>query len=222
MARFDSAGERSRTRVAVGGSSRDRLYPRESPDRRSRSGRLARAERTARKPDNRALRERQLLDWGAVREHANDVITEFDVQPPDPETTASSLSGGNQQKFIVGREIGHDPDVIVASHPTRGVDIGSIEFIHNRLIELRDEGLAIVVVSSKLEEIQKLADRIAVMYEGAFIDIVGPDTVSEEELGLLMAGHRLESAAGEAETPIDEQGDANGAESSESDRGVQT
>jgi simple sugar transport system ATP-binding protein len=102
--------------------------------------------------------------------------------------TAGSLSGGNQQKFIVGREIGHDPDVVIAAHPTRGVDIGSIEFIHNRLIELREEGVAIVVVSSKLEEIRKLADRIAVMYEGGFIDEVDPDETTEEELGLLMAG----------------------------------
>ncbi|MFP9190583.1 ABC transporter ATP-binding protein [Natronosalvus vescus] len=132
------------------------------------------------------------LDWGAVSDHAEEIIEEFDVQPPNPDTRAASLSGGNQQKFIVGREIGHDPIVMVAAHPTRGVDIGSIEFIHNRLIELRDAGLGIVVVSSKLDEIQKLADRIAVMYEGEFIQIVDPDAVTEEELGLLMAGKRLE------------------------------
>ncbi|NGM67580.1 ABC transporter ATP-binding protein [Natronolimnobius sp. AArcel1] len=159
-----------------------------------------------------------ILDWWAVRDHAEDIITEFDVQPPDPNTTAGSLSGGNQQKFIVGREIGHDPDVIVASHPTRGVDIGSIEFIHNRLIELRDEGLAILVVSSKLDEIQKLSDRIAVMYEGAFIDVVDPESVSEADLGLLMAGQSLENA----QSLTNEQEDADEAESGESDRGVQT
>ncbi|MXV62134.1 ATP-binding cassette domain-containing protein [Natronorubrum sp. JWXQ-INN-674] len=148
-----------------------------------------------------------MLDWTAVRDHAEEIIQEFDVHPPDADAGATSLSGGNQQKFIVGREIGHDPDVMVASHPTRGVDIGSIEFIHNRLIELRAEGLAIVVVSSKLEEIQKLADRIAVMYEGEFIDVVDPETVTEEELGLLMTGQRLEDEEGTGE--------------SESDRGVQ-
>ncbi|WP_224333849.1 ABC transporter ATP-binding protein [Haloprofundus halobius] len=132
------------------------------------------------------------LDWGAVREHTEEIIEEFDVQPPNPDSEAESLSGGNQQKFIVGRELGHDPDVLVASQPTRGVDIGSIEFIHERLTELRDEGLALVVVSSKLEEIQKLSDRIAVMYEGEFIDTVDPSEVTEEELGLLMAGQRLD------------------------------
>ncbi|RBI62356.1 heme ABC transporter ATP-binding protein [halophilic archaeon] len=132
---------------------------------------------------------RWLLDWTAVSEHAEAIIDEYDVQPPQPTAEAASLSGGNQQKFIVGREIEHGPDVMVASHPTRGVDIGSIEFIHERLLELRNEGLAILFVSSKLEEIQKLADRIAVMYEGEFVATVDPADVTEEELGLLMAGH---------------------------------
>lgn len=134
------------------------------------------------------------LDWAAVNEHAADIVEEFDVQPGNPAVSAKSLSGGNQQKFIVGREIGHAPDVMVAAHPTRGVDIGSIEFIHKRLIELRDEGLGLIVVSSKLDEIQKLADRIAVMYEGEFIQTVDPDQVTEEELGLMMAGQQVSVA----------------------------
>ncbi|EMA55892.1 ABC transporter ATP-binding protein [Halococcus salifodinae] len=129
------------------------------------------------------------LDWRAIRDHAEEIVQDYDVQPQNPTIKASSLSGGNQQKFIVGREIEHDPDVVIASHPTRGVDIGSIESIHERLVSLRDDGLAIVVVSSKLDEIQKLSDRIAVMYEGEFIDTVDPNNVTEEELGLLMAGH---------------------------------
>ena len=129
-----------------------------------------------------------LLNWPAVREHAADIVSEFDVQPQNPQAEAGSLSGGNQQKFIVGREIGHDPTVLVAAHPTRGVDIGSIEFIHSRLIELRNAGLAIVFVSSKLEEIRKLSDRIAVMYEGEFTAVVDPEDVTDEDLGLLMAG----------------------------------
>jgi len=132
---------------------------------------------------------RGLVDWPTVRGHAADIVEEYDVQPPNPRAEAASLSGGNQQKFIVGREIEHDPDVMVASHPTRGVDIGSIEFIHDRLLDLREEGLAILFVSSKLEEIRKLSDRIAVMYEGEFVDVVDPEAVTEEELGLLMAGH---------------------------------
>jgi len=133
---------------------------------------------------------RGLIDWPAVREHAADIVDEYDVQPPTVDVEAASLSGGNQQKFIVGREIEHDPDVMVAAHPTRGVDIGSIEFIHDRLLDLRDEGLAVLLVSSKLEEIRTLSDRIAVMYEGEFIDTVDPDAVTDEDLGLLMAGRR--------------------------------
>lgn len=143
------------------------------------------------------------VDWTAVREHAEEIIDEFDVRPQNSEVNSSSLSGGNQQKFIVGREIGHDPEIMVASHPTRGVDIGSIEFIHNRLIELRDEGLAVVLVSSKLEEIQKLADRIAVMYEGEFIDTVDPEHVTEEDLGLLMAGRSIGEEGETANTESD-------------------
>lgn len=146
----------------------------------------------------------EFIDWGAVRTHAEDIIEEYDVQPPNADANAESLSGGNQQKFIVGREIEHEPDVMIASHPTRGVDIGAIEFIHQRLVELRDQGLAVVVVSSKLEEIQQLSDRIAVMYEGEFIDVVDPDEVTEEDLGLLMAGQTLEDGEpDEAETDVE-------------------
>ena len=130
-----------------------------------------------------------MIDWETVRDHAGDIIQEYDVQPPNERSEAKSLSGGNQQKFIVGREIEHDPDVMIASHPTRGVDIGSIEFIHDRLLELREAGMAILVVSSKLDEIQKLSDRIAVMYEGEFAGAVDPVETTEEELGMLMAGH---------------------------------
>jgi simple sugar transport system ATP-binding protein len=135
-----------------------------------------------------------LIDWGAVRAHAEDIVDAYDVQPPNPDAQAASLSGGNQQKFIVGRELEHDPRLVVAAHPTRGVDIGSIEFIHNRLREMRDAGLAVLVVSSKLEELQGLSDRIAVMYEGEFVDVVSPDEVTEHDLGLLMTGR----------TPVDE------------------
>ncbi|TYL36765.1 heme ABC transporter ATP-binding protein [Natronococcus pandeyae] len=147
------------------------------------------------------------IDWARVTDHAEEIVEEFDVQPPNPAVDAASLSGGNQQKFIVGREIGHEPDVMLASHPTRGVDVGSLEFIHNRLIELRDEGLAVVVVSSKLDELRALSDRIAVMYEGEFIDEVAPEAVTDAELGLLMAGQRLEGEPSEpeAEATVDRQ-----------------
>ena len=130
------------------------------------------------------------IDWPETRGHAEAIIEEYDVRPPDADADAESLSGGNQQKFIVGREFERDPELVVASHPTRGVDVGSIEFIHERLLELREEGVAILLVSSKLEEVQGLSDRLAVAYEGEFIDVVDPDETTEEELGLLMAGQR--------------------------------
>jgi simple sugar transport system ATP-binding protein len=135
------------------------------------------------------------VNWDAVRDHAESIIAEYDVQPGNPDAEAESLSGGNQQKFVVGRELEHDPDLLVSSHPTRGIDIGSIEFIHNRLREMRDAGLGILLVSSKLDEIQQLSDRIAVMYEGEFVDVVDPTKVTEEDLGLLMAGQSIEGDA---------------------------
>jgi len=130
------------------------------------------------------------IDWPATRDHAEAIIDEYDVRPADADADAESLSGGNQQKFIVGREFERDPEFVVASHPTRGVDVGSIEFIHERLLELRRQGVAVLLVSSKLEEVQGLSDRMGVVYEGEFIDVVDPKETTEEELGLLMAGER--------------------------------
>jgi general nucleoside transport system ATP-binding protein len=100
---------------------------------------------------------------------------------------AGSLSGGNQQKAILARELSGDPAVVVAAQPTRGVDVGAIEFIHRRLLEQRAEGKAILLLSLELEEIRSLSDRIVVMYDGRFVGEVGPDA-TDEELGLLMAG----------------------------------
>jgi simple sugar transport system ATP-binding protein len=133
------------------------------------------------------------IDWQATRSHAEDVIEQYDVRPPNADAEAHSLSGGNQQKFIVGRELERDPSLVVATHPTRGVDIGSTEFIHERLLELRSDGRGVLLVSSKLDEVQGLSDRLAVMYEGEIMDVVDPETVTEEELGLLMAGEYPES-----------------------------
>ena len=143
---------------------------------------------------------RGIVDWAAVGDHAEAIVEDYDVEPHDTAVTAESLSGGNQQKFVVGREFEHDPRAIVAAHPTRGVDIGSIEFIHDRLRDMRDEGLAVLLLSSKLEEIQNLSDRIAVMYEGEFVDVVEPGDVTERDLGLLMTGHSLEESAGSGES----------------------
>ena len=128
--------------------------------------------------------------WLSVRrlaEAARRVIAQFDVRGGGPQTRAGSLSGGNQQKVVVGREIGRDPSLLVAAQPTRGLDVGAIEYIHGRLIEQRDEGKAVLLVSLELEEILSLSDRVLVMYEGR---IVGefPPSASEEELGVAMTG----------------------------------
>ena len=146
------------------------------------------------------------LDWDAARGHADEIIDEYDVRPPLTDVSAVSFSGGNQQKFIVGREFERDPDLVVATHPTRGVDIGSTEFIHDRLIELREAGTAVLLVSSKLDEVQSLSDRLAVMHEGEFTGVVDPSTVTEEQIGLLMGGETLdddlESARLDGETGV--------------------
>ncbi|MFO7571766.1 MAG: heme ABC transporter ATP-binding protein, partial [Gaiellaceae bacterium] len=116
------------------------------------------------------------------------------VRGGDPETPAGSLSGGNQQKVILAREIDRDPRVLVAAQPTRGLDVGAIEFVHRRLIEERDSGRAILLVSLELEEILSLSDRILVLYEGAVVAEFGPDATSDE-LGLAMLGSTAERAA---------------------------
>ena len=128
------------------------------------------------------------LDWDAIEDHAADIVEEHDVRPPDVRAEAASLSGGNQQKFVVGREFARDPSLLVAMHPTRGVDIGSTEFIREELLGLRADGVGVLLVSSKLEEAQGLADRLAVMYEGDLMAVVDPAEVDESDLGLLMAG----------------------------------
>ena len=130
------------------------------------------------------------LDWSDASDHADQIVEEFDVKPGETDVTAVSLSGGNQQKFIVGREFQRNPRLMLATHPTRGVDVGSTEYIHDRLIELREEGTGVLLVSSKLDEVQAISDRLAVMYEGELMAVVDPDAVTDEELGLLMAGER--------------------------------
>ncbi len=136
------------------------------------------------------------LDWAAAREHAADIVDRYDVRPGDPTATARSLSGGNQQKFVVGREFSRDPETVVAAHPTRGVDVGSMEFIHERLLEMRDQGVAVLLVSASLDEVTQLSDRVGVMYEGEFVDVVDAEHATQEQLGLLMAGQQPAEAVG--------------------------
>jgi general nucleoside transport system ATP-binding protein len=120
-------------------------------------------------------------------ERAARILKEFDVRGGKPQTLAAALSGGNQQKVVVAREVSRDPKVLVAAQPTRGLDVGAIEFVHNRLVQERDEARAILLVSLELEEILSLSDRILVIYEGRIVGEYGPD-VSEEELGIAMTG----------------------------------
>ncbi|WEG11563.1 ABC transporter ATP-binding protein [Pullulanibacillus sp. KACC 23026] len=131
-----------------------------------------------------------ILNFDAIKKHADQLINEFDVRTPSVQTLARALSGGNQQKAIIAREITRDPDLLIAVQPTRGLDVGAIEFIHGRLIEQRKRGKAVLLVSFELEEIMNLSDRIAVIYEGQIIDTVKPSETNEDELGLLMAGKK--------------------------------
>jgi simple sugar transport system ATP-binding protein len=129
-----------------------------------------------------------LLDGNAIGKRTAEIIEEFDVRPPKPELSARSLSGGNQQKLIIGREFELDPKLLLVSQPTRGVDIGAIEFIHRKLIEMRDRGAAILLVSAELEEVTALADRLLVIREGEIVGEVDPTVTSVEEIGLMMTG----------------------------------
>jgi simple sugar transport system ATP-binding protein len=128
------------------------------------------------------------LSSAAIDKRVGEIIQNFDVRPPNPELAAKSLSGGNQQKLIIGREFELDPKLLLVSQPTRGVDIGAIEFIHRKLIELRDKGRAILLVSAELEEVTALADRLLVIREGKIVGEADPKTTSVEEIGLMMTG----------------------------------
>ncbi len=127
-------------------------------------------------------------------ERAARLIQEFDVRGGRPATPAKALSGGNQQKVVVAREVGNDPRILVAAQPTRGLDVGAIEFVHRRLVEERDEGRGVLLVSLELDEILSLSDRILVMYEGEVVGEYGPD-VTEEALGVAMLGGAREKEA---------------------------
>ncbi len=124
----------------------------------------------------------------AIFATAADLVQQFDVRTPSTQALASTLSGGNQQKVIVAREFSRPIKLLIASQPTRGLDVGSIEYIHQRLVDKRDQGCAVLLVSPELDEIMSLSDRIAVMYRGKIMDILPANQVTREQLGLLMAG----------------------------------
>ncbi|MFE6705729.1 ABC transporter ATP-binding protein [Bacillus thuringiensis] len=129
-----------------------------------------------------------ILNFSKITEKAKALIEQFDVRTPSEQTLARALSGGNQQKAIIAREVDRDPDLLIAAQPTRGLDVGAIEFIHKRLIEQRDKGKGVLLLSLELDEILNVSDRIAVIYEGKIVAIVDAKETNEQQLGLLMAG----------------------------------
>ncbi|WP_146345940.1 ABC transporter ATP-binding protein [Falsiphaeobacter marinintestinus] len=144
--------------------------------------------------DQAYQKSKLLMDNTALRQDADEKIERFDVRPANSWLTAKNFSGGNQQKIVVAREIERNPDLLLIGQPTRGVDIGAIEFIHKQIVALRDAGKAVLLVSVELEEILSLSDRIAVMFDGRIMGERLPDATTEKELGLLMAGVSGEAA----------------------------
>jgi ABC-type uncharacterized transport system ATPase subunit len=128
------------------------------------------------------------MDWDYAHAHADELIEQYDIRTPSSRVTAGNLSGGNQQKLIVAREFSRDTKLIIASQPTRGIDVGSIEYIHARIVEERDNGAAVLIVSSELDEILALADRILVIYRGRIVAEVPGEEATASQLGLYMAG----------------------------------
>ena len=128
------------------------------------------------------------INFSILERNATDLVQMFDVRAPGTKTLVETLSGGNQQKVIVAREMSRQVKLVIANQPTRGLDVGSIEFIHGRIIQARDKGAAVLLVSAELDEVMSLSDRIAVMYRGRVLAIVDARTASREQLGLLMAG----------------------------------
>jgi simple sugar transport system ATP-binding protein len=154
--------------------------------------------------ENLALHEYRKPDmsrWGwlspkKMAARARTLLSEYDVRGGDSDTPAASLSGGNQQKVVIARELSANPQVLIAAQPTRGLDVGAIEFVHRRLVEERDAGRAILLVSLELEEIRSLSDRVLVIYEGQIVAELPPSS-SEEEFGVAMTGggRRAEASA---------------------------
>ena len=138
--------------------------------------------------DDAYQKNRWLMDNATIRDKTQEQMERFDVRPPLANLQAKSFSGGNQQKIVLAREIERNPNLLLVGQPTRGVDIGAIEFIHKQIVALRDQGKAILLVSVELEEIMSLSDRIAVMFDGKIMGERLPEDTDERDLGLLMAG----------------------------------
>ena len=138
------------------------------------------------------LSKKGILNYSNIINYAKKLMQEFDVRAASEIVPASALSGGNQQKAIIAREVDRNPDLLIVSQPTRGLDVGAIEYIHKRLIQERDNGKAVLVVSFELDEILNVSDRIAVIHDGKIQGVVTPETTNKQELGVLMAGGELE------------------------------
>jgi general nucleoside transport system ATP-binding protein len=144
--------------------------------------------------DSPQFSRRGVLNLGAIRAWAERLVPAYDVRPPRTDIPVGNLSGGNQQKVVLAREFSEDPALLIAAQPTRGLDVGAAEFVHERIVEKRDAGAAVLLVSAELDEILALADRIAVVYEGRIMGVFEAGTVSEDRIGLLMTGGAEHSA----------------------------
>ena len=142
------------------------------------------------------------MKWAAVHDEAEQLVEQYDIRTPGVDVELKTLSGGNQQKVIAAREFSRDIDLIVASQPTRGIDVGSIEYIHSRIVEERDRGAAVLIVSSELDEVMALSDRLLVMFGGRIVADLDPKTTTNAEVGLHMLGSGATTHA-EAETTDD-------------------
>jgi simple sugar transport system ATP-binding protein len=157
--------------------------------------------------DERPFSRRLRIDRRAVRRHAEELVEQFDVRTASVQSAASTLSGGNQQKVIIAREFFHADRLLVLSQPTRGLDVGSIQYIHRQVVAKRDEGVGVLLNSSELDEVLALADRVAVIYRGRIVGVIDREEASRERIGLLMAGAveqaaEVEVAAGEEEVTV--------------------
>jgi len=136
------------------------------------------------------------MRWSDASKKAKELVANYDIRTSDPDQLASTLSGGNQQKVIVARELSRKIGLVLAAQPTRGIDVGSIEYIHEQIVKERDSGTAVLIVSTELDEVMALSDRLLVMYRGRIVADLDPKKISHMDVGLYMAGSRPESAVG--------------------------
>jgi simple sugar transport system ATP-binding protein len=138
--------------------------------------------------DEAEFSRRGVRQSGPIKKLAGSLVDKFDVRTPSIETRAGSLSGGNKQKLVIARELAWEPELLIAAQPTRGVDVGSIEFIHNQIVQARDNGAAVLLVSAELDEVLGLADRVAVIYAGKIVAVLDQKDAERNKVGRLMAG----------------------------------